>query len=65
MRLYYAQVLQLFFSAPHLNFLMKQTLGIHCFAIFQKVKYRIKHQVYHKEISEKRSYSQHRKHFKI
>lgn len=53
MRLYYAQLLQLFFSAPHLYFLMKQSLGIHCFTVFQKVKYRIKSQVYHKEISEK------------
>lgn len=55
MRLYYAQLLQLFFSAPHLNLLMKQSLGIHCFTVFQKVKDRIKPQVYPKETSEKRS----------
>lgn len=53
MRQYYAQLLQPFFSAPQLNSLLKQSLGFCFFTVFQKVKYRIRPQHYHKEISEK------------
>lgn len=53
MRQCYAQLLQPFFSTPHLKSLLKQSWGFYCFTVLQKVKYRITPQHYHKEISEK------------